>query len=348
MLRTFPIMLLPVSDYRELGGRLISQAKTITTETVGDIYPQHYYTYHQDVDSLSRILALIKAPPGFLLFSGQDENGLYLQVGIIGQENYVRAGKPDISKLVYGRKWRIDADTPTTEIVQTTLLAVQKVREHEVRELLSWTDPDNGVRTTPFSCHQDINLLTLHFAHSKPQAAAHRNEAELTPIISQLRFAGRELKLLQLLPLGSGRLLLELALSAATSPDDSFADLGHHPISLVLQGADISFFLHELMEQIILLSNRYCQEHFSFCGVNRFSREHDPRVIANISRRSRPYKKHLADSSFSEVFERVNAEVDKNRAPYLGSHFLGHINKSILAKHPSLGGFMPKDYLSEL
>ncbi len=341
-------MLLPVSDYRELGGRLISQAKTITLETVGDIYPQHYYTYHQDVDSLSRILALIKAPPGFLLFSGQDENGLYLQVGIIGHENYVRAGKPDIAKLVYGRKWRIDADTPTNEIVQTTLLAVQKVREHEVRELLSWTDPDNGVRTTPFSCHQDINLLTLHFAHSKPQAEAQHNEAELMQIISQLRLAGRELKLLQLLPLGSGRLLLELVLSAATTPDDNFADLGHHPISLVLQGADISFFLHELMEQIILLSNRYCQEHFSFCGVNRFSRQHDPRLIANISRRSRPYKKHMADPSFSEVFERVNAEVDKNRAPQLGSHFLGHINKSILAKHPSLGGFMPKNYFSEL
>jgi len=341
-------MLSPLCDYQELGGRLISQAKKVKIDTVGDVFPQHYYTYHQDVGSLSRILSLIKAPAGFILFSGQDHHGLYLQVGIIGRENYVRAGKPDISKLVYGRKWRIDADTPTTEIVQTTLLAVQKVREHEVRELLSWTDPANGIRATPFSCHQDIHLLTLHFTHNKPQSTAQNNEAELKQLISQLHLAGRELTLLQLVSLGAGRLLIELGLSAAVTPNDSFADLGHSPISLVLQEANLSHFMHELMEQLILLSNRYCQEHFSFCGVNRFSREYDPRIIAGLSRRSRPYKKHMADTSFSAVFERVNAEIDKNRAPHLGGGLLGQMNKNILEKRPALGGFMPKNYFPEI
>lgn len=336
-------MLLPVCDYRELGGRLISQAKKVTIDTVGDIYPQHYYTYHQDVDSLSRILSLIKTPPGFLLFSGHDNNGLYIQVGIIGHENYVRDGKPDIEKLVYGRKWRIDADTPTTEIVQTTLLAVQKVREHEVRELLSWTDPENGIRTTPFSCHQDINLLTMRFAKGKTKSTSNTDETELKKVIGQLRLAGREVKLSQIIQLGAGRLLVDLTLGTAPNGKDSLPDLGHTPIGLVLQQCDVSHFMHELMEQIIHLSNKYCQENFSFCGVKRFSRENDPRQIADMSMRSRPYKKHMADKSFSETFERVNADIDRNRAPYIGNNSLGFINKNILAQNSGVGGFMPKE-----
>lgn len=340
-------MLLPVCDYRELGGRLISHAKKVTIDTVGEIYPQHYYTYHQNVDSLSRILSLIQAPPGFLLFSGQDNNGLYLQVGIIGHENYVRDGKPDISKLVYGRKWRIDADTPATEVVQTTLLAIQKVREHEVRELLSWTDPDNGIRTTPFSCHQDINLLTLQFANAKTKSDPKNDVTELKKVIGEIHLAGRELKLHQVIQLSSGRLFVELTLGPALEGKDSFADLAHTPIGFVLPRCDISHFMHALMDQIIHLSNRYCQEHFSFCGVKRFSVAHDPRQIADVSRRSRPYKKHMADKSFSDTFERVNAEIDKNRAPSIRKDLLGFINKNILAKNSGLGGFMPKEHFSE-
>lgn len=342
------MMSLAVTDYRDLGGRLIRNAKPVTINAVGTHYPQHYYTYHQTAESLSNILSLIKAPAGFLLFSGHDHHGLYIQVGIIGQENYVRQGKPDIEKLVYGRKWRIDTDTPTTEIVQTTLLAVQKVREHEVRELLSWTDPQHGSKTTPFSCHQDINLLTLRFAHNEQTAAQHCNEAELQQLISQLRLGSRSLQLLQVVPLGAGRLLVEVSVDADATARDGFADLAQAPISVVLPRCDAGYFLHGLMDSIIQLSHVYCQQHFTFCGVARFARQIDPRLIAEVSRQSRPYKQHLQDQNFAAEFERVNAAVDQQRAPHIGTDMLGHINRKLLAKSAGLGGFMPTGYIPEI
>lgn len=338
--------LAPVCDYSELGGRLIYRAKQVTLQSIGAQYPQHYYTYHQTPETLSRILSLITAPAGFLLFSGQDQQGLYLQVGIIGRENYVRAGKPDIAKLVYGRKWRIDSDTPTTEVVQTTLLAIQKVREHEVRELLRWTDPHHGMRATPFSCHQDINLLTLAFREAPAQPQRQADDAEFTRLVSQLRFGEHALSIAQIVPLSAGRVLIELTVNALTE-EESFPELMQAPISVVLQRREIGHLLHELMDAIIALSHRYCQEHFAFCGVKRFSRDYDPRLIADVSRRSRPYQNHMADPEFADLFDRVNAAVDQQRAPHVGLATLGHYNRSILSKTSNLGGFMPKGYPSD-
>lgn len=69
---------------------------------------------------------------------------MYVQIGLIGRENYERGPAVRRRKLVYGRKWRLDADTPSSEILQTMYLAIQKAREHEVRELLTVYDAHSG------------------------------------------------------------------------------------------------------------------------------------------------------------------------------------------------------------
>lgn len=337
-------MNLQTYDYECLGGSLISHAKAVKIAAVGEIYPQHYYTYSQTLESLSKTLSLIQPPEGILLFCGNENGGLYLQVGIIGHENYVRDGKPDMSKLVYGRKWRIDTDTPTSEIVQTVLLAVQKVREHEVRELLTWTDPENNVPTTPFSCHQDINLLTLHFNNSTTNIPSGFDRVELDEIIKQIRIDKRELVVENVINLDFERILIDMRLSPLENFNNCFYEIGEHNITVIVHRFSVSGFMHELMDCLIGVSNKYCQDNFRFCGVSRFSRDRDPRIIGDISRKSRPYKEHMADMVFSESFERVNSVIDRNRAPRMGNDMLANINKNKISKISELGGYMPNGY----
>ena len=58
---------------------------------------------------MAHTLALISCRNDILLFGGADETGaLFLQVGVIGRENYQRHSTVRPKKIVCGRKWRIE------------------------------------------------------------------------------------------------------------------------------------------------------------------------------------------------------------------------------------------------
>lgn len=338
-------------DYKKLGGAMMPMAKSIRLETVGDVgdyapqhdyVPQHYYVYHQTLDSLNTILACMTSLPNLLLFAGEDQGGLYLQAGVIGHENYQLPGKSAAAKLVYGRKWRIDQDTPTSEIVQTALLALQKVREHEVRELLVWQDPASGRASTPFSCHQDIQLLTRQL--SRQSAAAPHDTVDIPQLLAQLQFGSRRLTLQNLQTLADGRLLADIQLGAAP---DHFAEFDHQQISLLIRRFSPQRFMHDLMDALIHISHNHCRNTFLFCQVPRFSQEVDPRVIGALSVKSRPYQAHMADTEFFRTFSHINFSIDQGRVPQLGRGVLADINRRALVRHGPLEGHLPAGLVSD-
>lgn len=332
------------NNYVGFGGVLMPMAKSINIETVGNFYPQHYYTYNQTLGSLSSILSQISSLNNILLFAGEDNDSLYLQVGNIGHENYPNADHSHPPKLVYGRKWRIDRDTPTPEIVQTALLAIQKVREHEVRELLVWRDPSTAAASTPFSCHQDVQLIAGYLRKHRSSQTTESDLTSIETLIPQLSFGGRQLNVVTQLPLADNRCLLEICLSKPTAKHGSFNEFDEARVSLVLDGWSVALFLHELMDALIRISDIYTENTFMFAGVQRFNRQVDPRIIGKLSVLSRPYKKHMADQEFLKSFNRMNYQVDKKRAPQLGSGQLSELNKAKLYQHNALDGHMPVGY----
>jgi len=332
------------NNYADFGGSLMPMAKSINVEAVGDFYPQHYYTYNQTLESLSSILLQISSLNNILLFAGEDNGNLYLQVGNIGYENYPHDDQLHPPKLVYGRKWRIDRDTPAPEIVQTALLAIQKVREHEVRELLVWRDPATSAASTPFSCHQDVQLITGYLRQRSSNQTTEFDLTNVEALIPQLTFGSRQLSVVTRIPLSDNRYLLEVHLSKPTAKHCGFIEFDDVRVSLVLEGWSVALFLHELMDALIRISDIHTENTFMFGGVQRFNRHIDPRIIGKLSVLSRPYKKHMADQEFLKSFNRMNYQVDKKRAPQLGSGQLSELNKAKLYQHNALDGHMPVGY----
>ena len=73
--------------------------------------PQQYLLYRHTQVSIAALLADIGPIKDMLLVGGYDENGLYLQVGTLGPDNYKRKQDVPARRLVYGRKWRIESCT---------------------------------------------------------------------------------------------------------------------------------------------------------------------------------------------------------------------------------------------
>ena len=69
-------------------------------------------------------------------------------MGVVGHDNYQKQPATGGLKLFFGRKWRVEPELPTSEVIQSVFLAIKKSREHEIRELFKLTL--SGSITTPF------------------------------------------------------------------------------------------------------------------------------------------------------------------------------------------------------
>jgi hypothetical protein len=126
---------------------------------------QHYLSYQHSLQSVEQLLLDIDFDPRYPIFVSQADadlsaktgSGLYVQVGIVGVDNY-KSSDNGQEKLVYGRKWRVEPQLPSSEIIQTIFLALKKAREHEIRELFRLEHKDK--MTTPLNNHHDFPLLT--------------------------------------------------------------------------------------------------------------------------------------------------------------------------------------------
>lgn len=312
--------------------------------------PQHYLRYAQTALSLAELLQDISFDEHTLLFSGEDAGSLYLQVGLIGRENYDRGNHIRPHKLVYGRKWRIEADTPNSEIIQTAMLAIKKVREHEVRELFTLRPHHDAPFSAALSNHQDCTILSSQRDFLQAENLDMMDRLAIKQGLANLQFGQRPFVLLHLERRHNAQWMLDLELGAAPLARMQEADLPEFnalSMSLILRELTMKELIYAIMDYCIQHSDRYVEEQFRIAQFARFSRQHDPLKIAHLSLATRPYARDAQDRQFSRVFRENNYEVDASRAPILGVGKLAQINreklKAFKSLHGALGGHLPID-----
>ncbi|WP_054114182.1 hypothetical protein [Marinagarivorans algicola] len=317
--------------------------------------PQHYMTYRHNLGSVRTVLSKITFTDDVLLFAATDDMGLYLQVGIIGHENYQKLDTHYPPKIVYGRKWRIDTDTPTSEIIQTAMLAIKKVMEHEIRELLTLTTPNKAtttqVRSAPLSSHQDMGMLQKAAKYAlgivTKNAPRSNTEQALIDQLSNIHFANHHLQVAHYTALNNDRAFIDLNMkkdNAASSQIALPAAFEHKQVSIMVRLEEISGIMYTLLDELIAISDRYVEEHFAYENFYRFSRTISPAWLAQQSLVSRPYTQHMQDKIFKRTFETLNFATDTQRKPDLGSGLLAEINTQKLLQVDNLNGHLPKGF----
>lgn len=282
--------------------------------------PQHYLSYQHSLQSVEQLLLDIDFDPRYPLFASQDNSGIYVQVGIIGVDNY-KSDYNNQEKIVYGRKWRVEPQLPTSEIIQTLFLALKKAREHEIRELLRFEC--NGKVTTPFNNHHDLPLLTNSRTRLQPHKLDYSNQAilfnnEIKDILKRISYGSAQFELMDYSSRATGQHLFELMI--VKNPDEISTELeGTKFISLLIDKLDVNFFLHQLMQQLIQLSDRYVDEHFYYRGFNRFSWKNDVAAIAQLSSDVRQLHKTEDAKNFTLHWQQNNYETDQSRIPIVSS-----------------------------
>lgn len=352
-----PALALPVRSAYAPGAFPMATAPSVTLPDGSEAIPQHYLRYQQTAQSLEALLHDIEFDAHTLLFSGEDVNGLYVQVGLIGRENYNRDNQLRQHKLVYGRKWRIDVDTPNSEIIQTAFLAIQKAREHEVRELLTLRPQERGSVSAALSNHQDLAILRSQAAFlTAPSDETWANPNSLEPreyitlCLARMQFGQRALHLRHIEQRHTGQWLVEFQLGAAPLARMQEADLPEFEeltISILLRQLDRKELVYAVMDSFIQHSNRHVEEQFRVAQFVRFSRQIDPFQIARLSLATRPYARDANDAQFTKIFQESNYSVDAGRAARLGQGTLGQKNRTRLRQFVQeegfLGGHLPAD-----
>lgn len=318
----------------EFGETSLNFAPTIRLSNGEMAVPQQYLEVSRTLDNLSTVLAQISTPEKFQLFAGQEGSCLFLLVGVIGQENYAASVKvPGQDKIVYGRRWMIEESTPTSEIVQTAMLAVKKTREHEIRELVTLYINEGENVTTPFNCHLDLPLMLGD--QSKMRMPAKSSFEEM---LATLRVAGNELELLTSIHLGNKR-IIEVRLKS-DEKQCHFPELQEAVLTIVCEQVNGADFLHQFMAELIKCSDRFVEESISFKGFHRFSHAVDVQSLAEFSYQTRNVK--VTDERFDNEFTDMSYRVDAAKAPQYNAGELGRQQRELLAQYDSLGGYLPR------
>jgi len=303
--------------------------------------PQQFLQVRRSRASLEKIVSEISFSDDYPLFVGEENGVLYLQASVIGKENYPSTHRHKVTpKIVYGRKWLIEKNTPTSEVVQTALLALKKIREHEVREKLFFSIEQSS-KTTPFNTHMDLPLMA-----NNPNLFETQSRLEsLEELLARIKVSSLSLSLLKQHDLGEGRALLEIQLVCGQRTEQFFPELVNKTICLVLDSLSKTNVLHELNLELIKLSDRYIEEKFAFNGFARFSRQQCPERIAEFSVHTRTVNN--PDQRFTPLYKKMTHQVDYDRAPEYSSLYLGEKQRQTIDSYKTLDGHLPKDRLAE-
>ncbi len=308
--------------------------------------PQHFLTYNHSYESVAAIINDIEFSDKYPVFVCKDETGLYIQVGIIGYDNYKPKSKNDPQYIVYGRKWRVEPNLPSGEVIQTIFLALKKAREHELRELLRLKNSKTGKRSTPFSGHHDIPYM----AQIMPTMERCSNgygalkENELNVFLQQLDFDQEPFELHGIEKCKNGKYVIDLEI---VPPADSkhthvFSTLLNTPFSILVDNLQPNTLYHAIMAELIVISDRSVDENFKYRGFKRFSHKNSIDDIGEISIMLRNNKALNDCPEFFVNFKNTNYNVDATRVPLLHHHDLTQKIIDQLKSFGRLQGHLPK------
>lgn len=342
------------SDALAAAERAMPLAPSVTLAPGLSVVPQHYRQYQQSLASLQQLLSEVALHTAqgvdkhTLFFADEDHAGLYVQVGLIGRENYERSHNLRPHKLVYGRKWRIDPDTPSAEVLQTAFLAAKLAHQHEIRELLTLDHPERGYTSTPMSTHQDFRLMAQHpeLLRWETQTQAPTVE-QAQAMLAPVRFAQRRIEVVAVWP-RSQHVLVDVRLGPAPLARQQEGDwpaCDNIQLTLLVTPFNRSALVHALLAALLQLVEQRVEEGFRYRGLARFSRSLDPWALGELSLATRPYGRDLGAGPFAAVFRQSNAQVDASRAPSLGHGPLADKNRALIAQHGDLLGYMPRGWI---
>ncbi|MDG1121300.1 MAG: hypothetical protein P8J70_07915 [Glaciecola sp.] len=316
----------------------ISGAPSIPINPSQQCIPQHYLQYQHTHKSVSDIVNDIQFDERYPVFVSIDESSLVLQVGILGRDNYKTNNAANPLHIVYGRKWRVEKNLPSAEIIQTVFLALQKAKEHEIREVFTLLDNHSGKHSTPFSGHHDTPLLASTIATSTNTSAQPATNKAWQPealqrILGAVKFDGQKLHLTQCIALDTTRVVADIELRQVeaqtadygTVVGNFFPEFTGAKFSLVLTDDNANTLYHQLMQQFITLSNEHVAERFTYRGFTRFSRSVNVAEIGatSIAIRAREWRQ---EASFMANIKAFNQQVDATRVPVLqADHQAAHI-----------------------
>ena len=320
----------------------ISGAPSIPVNPSQHCIPQQYLQYNHTHKSVSDIVNDIKFDERYPVFVSIDEGSLVLQVGILGQDNYKANTSQNPLHIVYGRKWRVEKNLPSAEIIQTVYLALQKAKEHEIREVFTLLDSDTQKHSTPFSGHHDTPLLASTIAPTLASTLASTAQQlsnsrwqsrSLQQALDAVKFDGQQLHLTQCIALDATRVVVDIELrqvethsvSSGAVVGNFFPEFAGVKFSLILSDNSANTLYHQLMQEFITMSHEHVADHFTYRGFKRFSRSVDVAQIGatSIAIRAREWRQ---EASFMANIKAFNQQVDATRVPVLqADHQAAHI-----------------------
>lgn len=317
----------------------ISGAPSIPSDNGRQCYPQHFLHYSHSLKTIEKIVLDCKTDNKTVIFAGEDELGLYVQIGLIGFDTYKARKAQTQHKIVYGRRWRIEPFLPTSELVQTLFLAVKKAREHEVREMLKLRI--NAKYSAPFSSHQDSFLIvSMAEALTSNAPAAHFRQFRkaLVDITNNILFDHATLRVVNVERRLNEQIIVDMMLMPTSHSELPETQSG--PLTLVLSEMSENHFLFSLMDAFIAKSDRYVANTFQYKNVKRFSEELSIKAIAKLSIATRQLNEK-GDETFKCNLSAHNLDIDRRRAPAVNSMAMSQKIKSQLESFQPLTGIQP-------
>jgi hypothetical protein len=311
-----------------LGEKVMPKAPKVLLSNGNYCIPQHYLIYHHTLESVEALICDIEYDPRYIVFAAKDQGGIYVQIGVVGHDNYYKKStqKNNELKLLFGRKWRVEAELPTSEVIQTVFLAIKKSREHEIRELFKLTLQDSI--TTPFNTHIDLPLMAEFY--NKRQCAAIPDtkaspEQKITEILSLITYDHSTITLQEVLQRGNGLWLVDIKINQTKR--STLPEMKSRTLYLQVESLTLNSISRALMEEFIRLSDLHVDQHFSYQGFHRF----DPTIdIADIADLSQQTRKHELAAHFVSEFIKTNEQVDLKRIPTVQAGALAKKHQKII------------------
>ena len=311
-----------------LGEKVMPKAPKILLSNGDYCVPQHYLTYHHTLQSVEALICDIEYDPRYVVFAAQELSGIYIQVGVVGHDNYHKKStqKESQLKLLFGRKWRVEPELPTSEIIQSVFLAIKKSREHEVRELFKLTL--NNSTTTPFNTHIDLPLMAEFY--DKDQCisgpiAVTSTEQKINQVLNKINYDNSQLSLLEAQQRPNGLWLVDIKVQQTER--STLPEMDNATLYLMVDELSLNALSRALMQEFIRLSDLHVDKHFSYQGFHRFDPDIDIADIADLSQQSR---KHELAAHFASEFSKSNKEIDLMRIPTVKEGVLAQKHKQII------------------
>ncbi len=305
------------------------------------VVPSQYKLYNQTVSAVQEVVAKLTYKPNMHVLvssdGGKPDEGVYLQVGVVGPDNYPVHEKDLPDKIVYGRKWRVEKLLPTSELIQTVMLALKSAEEHEARERFVV----NGY--TPLSNHLDLPLLQQFLkSHGSGPEAPVADVGAAQAAFDGVHYAGCKVEVLELERRKTGKTVVDVKLVADPAFGRVSPGADGQMLTLVADGATKSHLVYALMDAVLHDVNRGVEEGFRYDGFARFSRDVSVGDLRDFTAFSRNLRNFDLTPEFLDTARVMNRAIDAERAPDLSP---GPSNDAALAAidaKPDLLGVKPK------